>query len=152
MKIEGYFSGIKAANQAVEALNKIGIKDAVADINDHYTNDNPGQNRPGTESSTNSLANLILSNDNPTVDSAYGPMAAANPMVSGMGGFEEIADVNYKVIVNTDENDAERAKQIIAKAGGELDDPNFIVPSGLENIGMDDLVTNMINEMNNITL
>lgn len=37
MKIEGYFSGIKAANQAVEALNKIGIKDAVADINDHYT-------------------------------------------------------------------------------------------------------------------
>ncbi len=30
---------------------------------------------------------LILSNDNPTVDSGYGPMAAANPMVSGMGGF-----------------------------------------------------------------
>lgn len=26
MKIEGYFSGIKAANEAVEALKKVGIK------------------------------------------------------------------------------------------------------------------------------
>lgn len=87
MKIEGYFSGIKAANQAVEALNKIGIKDAVADINDHYTNDNPGQNRPGTESSTNSLANLILSNDNPTVDPGYGPMAACKSNGKRYGRF-----------------------------------------------------------------
>lgn len=152
MKIEGYFSGIKAANETVETLRKIGIKDAVVDINDHYTNDNSGQNRPGTDSSTNSLANFVLSNDNTSVDPSRGPLAAASPMVSGYGRFEEIADVNYKVIVNTDNKNVERAKQIMAKMGGELDDPNFIVPKGLENIGLDDLLTRMINEMNNETL
>jgi hypothetical protein len=149
MKIEGYFSGIKAANEAVEALKKVGIKDAVSDINDHYTTNNPGQNTPGTASSTNSLSSLILSNDNPLSNPSLGPIAAASPMVSGYGRFEEIADVNYKVIVNTDDKDAERAKQIMAKMGGELDDPNFKIPKGLENIGLDDLISSMINDINN---
>lgn len=56
MKIESYFSGIKAANEAVEALKKVGIKDAVADLNDHYT----GNDNPGTASSTNSLASYVM--------------------------------------------------------------------------------------------
>ncbi|AGX43528.1 hypothetical protein [Clostridium saccharobutylicum] len=149
MKIESYFSGIKAANEAVEALKKVGITDAVADINDHFTgNDNPGTNSPGTSSSTNSLANLVLRNDDPVGDPSVRPAAAASPMVSGMGGFEEIADVNYKVIVNIDDNNAERVKQIIAKMGGDLRDPNFKMPKGFEDKSLDDLLTNMINEMN----
>jgi len=77
-----------------------------------------------------------------------GPLAAASPMVSGMGGFEEIADVNYKVIVNTEDNNAEKAKQIIKKMGGDLNDPNFKMPEGLENISLDDLISDMINDMN----
>ena len=77
-----------------------------------------------------------------------GPLAAASPMVSGMGGFEEIADVNYKVIVNTEDNNVEKAKQIIKKMGGDLNDPNFKMPEGLENISLDDLISDMINDMN----
>ena len=77
-----------------------------------------------------------------------GPLAAASPMVSGMGGFEEIADVNYKVIVNTEDNNAEKAKQIIKKMGGDLNDPNFKMLEGLENISLDDLISDMINDMN----
>lgn len=147
MKIEGYFSGIRAANETVEVLKKVGIKDAVADINDHYTgNDNPGRNNPGTDSSTNSLASLVLRSDEPLSDPELGPLAAANPMVSGMGGFEEVADVNYKVIVNVDNNNEEKAKQIMKKMGGNLNDPNFKMPKGLENISLDDLVSTMINE------
>lgn len=147
MKIEGYFSGIKSANETVEVLKKVGIKDAVADINDHYTgNDNPGRNNPGTDSSTNSLASLVLRSDEPLSDPRLGPLAAANPMVSGMGGFEEIADVNYKVIVNTDSENEEKVKQIMKKMGGDLNDPNFKMPKGLENISLDDLVSTMIND------
>jgi hypothetical protein len=148
MKIEGYFSGIKAANEAVDTLKRAGIKDAVADINEHYTgNTNPGKNLPTTASSTNSLANYVLTSDSPLGDPMYGPLKAASPMVSGYGRFEEIADVNYRVIVNVENQDAERAKQIIAKMGGELDDPNFKIPKGLENTSIEDLVTDMINSM-----
>lgn len=148
MKIEGYFSGIKAANEAVDTLKRAGIKDAVADINEHYTgNTNPGKNLPGTASSTNSLANYVLTSDSPLGDPMLGPLAAASPMVSGYGRFEEIADVNYRVIVNADDQNAEKAKQVIAKMGGELDDPNFKIPKGLENTSIEDLVTDMINNM-----
>ncbi|AWK51979.1 hypothetical protein DIC82_13590 [Clostridium beijerinckii] len=148
MKIESYFSGIKAANEAVEALKKVGINDAVVDINDHYTGiNNPGTNLPTTASSTNSLASYVLTSDDPLGDPMLGPLAAASPMVSGMGGFEEIADINYKVIVNADTKNEEKAKQVITKMGGDLNDPNFKMPKGLENISMDDLVSNMINSM-----
>lgn len=121
----------------------------MADINDHYIgNDNSGTNNPGTDSSTNSLASLVLRSDEPLSDPRLGPLAAANPMVSGMGGFEEIADVNYKVIVETENKDAENAKQIIKKIGGDLNDPNFKMPKGLENISLDDLISTMINDVN----
>jgi hypothetical protein len=148
MKLEGYFSGIKAANDAVETLKRAGITDAAADINEHYTgNNNPGINLPTTASSTNSLANYVLTSDIPLGDPMLGPMAAVSPMVSGYGKFEEIADVNYKVIVNADDSNAEKAKQIIVKMGGDLNDPNFKIPEGLKNVSVDDLVTNMINNM-----
>lgn len=148
MKIESFFSGIKAANEAVEALKKVGIN-AVVDINDHYTgNNNSGTNMPGTHSSTNSLASYVLSSDTPLSDPSLAPLAAASPMVSGMGGFEEIADVNYKVIVDSEGEDDEKAKQIIKKIGGDLNDPNFKMPENFKNISLDDLIANMINDMN----
>lgn len=140
MKIEGYFSGIKAANEAVEALKNVGIQDAVADINDHYTGLTDPSNSGAGRNPVN-LSDLVLTND----DHNAGSLAAASPMVSGMGGFEEIADANYRVIVNIDDKDAEKAKQIIAKMGGDLNDPNFKMPKGLENVSLDDLMSNMIN-------
>ncbi len=147
MKIEGYFSGIKAANEAVETLKKVGITDAVADINEHYTGvDNPGGNTPTTDSSTGSLSSYVLRSDEGLSDSRLGPMAAASPMVSGMGRFEEIADANYRVIVNVDGPNEEKAKQIINKMGGDLRDPNFKMPKGLENVSLDDLMSIMIND------
>jgi len=147
MKKEYYFTGIKAANEAAEALKRAGIQAAV-DINDHYTGiDNPGQNTPTTASSSNSLSSYVLNNDD-HMNPGLGPLFAASPMVSGMGGFEEIADVNYKVIVNTGDLNEESVKQIIKKAGGDVDDPNFKMPEGLENISMDELISSMINEVN----
>ncbi len=50
--------------------------------------------------------------------------------------------------VNTEDNNSENAKQIIKKMGGDLNDPNFKMPKGLENVSLDDLISNMINDMN----
>jgi hypothetical protein len=104
MKLEGYFSGIKAANIAVERLNKAGYKEAVADLNDHYILDNnPGVNIPGTDIGAKNLSSYVLNSDEGLDDPRKGPLLAASPMVSGMGGFEEIADVNYRVTVKVEE-------------------------------------------------
>lgn len=141
MKIEGYFSGIKAANETIEALKKVGITDSVVDIKENYAAVSD-QSNSGKGINPINLSDLVLTNDNH--DS--GPLAAASPMVSGYGRFEEIADANYRVIVNADGPSGEKAKQIINKMGGDLRDPNFRMPKGLENISLDDLMSIMIND------
>ncbi|EKQ57712.1 MULTISPECIES: hypothetical protein [unclassified Clostridium] len=143
MKIEGFFSGIKAANETVEALKKVGINDAVVDIKEEDAGISDPGNR-GAGINPINLSDLVLTND----PHDAGPLAAASPMVSGYGRFDEIADVNYRVIVNTDDNNAEKAKQIINKMGGDLRDLNFKMPKGLENISLDDLMSIMINDVN----
>lgn len=62
------------------------------------------------------------------------PLAAASPMVSGMGRFQEVADINCKVVVEVNDRDKENAKSIIKSLGGTTDDPNAKLPKGLDNI------------------
>ncbi|MCX8129622.1 MAG: hypothetical protein N3I35_05910 [Clostridia bacterium] len=120
MKVEGYFAGIKTANEAVSKLKGEGIQKAAVDINDHYRDDrNVETNVPGTETSV-SLSGLVLESDGHGIGKGKSPLNAASPMVSGMAGFEEIADVNCKVIVYVDEENLEKVKQIIRETGGEL--------------------------------
>jgi hypothetical protein len=137
MKIEAYFSGIKNANEAVQKLKNAGFNNALADINDHYVEFNNGvQPRlPGTENAPN-LSSLVLSSGEHIEDSSKKPLDAASPMVSGMGGFEEIMDVNYKVAVNIDLKDVDKAKQIISESGGDLRDPNLDLPHRLKDINL----------------
>lgn len=125
MKIEGFFSNIKTANDAVDKLKSNGFNNAVVDINDHYIDDrNVQTNLPGTETSP-SLSGLILKSDTAVVDRSKAPLTAADPMVSGMGTFDEIADVNSKVIVEADEKDADRVRQVIKSMGGDIESPNI---------------------------
>lgn len=148
MKIEAYFSGIKAANKAVEQLKNAGLKEAVADLNDHYIVDNnPGTNRPGTDIGARNLSSYVLNTDESLNDPRKGPLLAASPMVSGMGGFEEIADVNYRVTVTVEEDNADKARQILAQSGGDLRDPNFKMPKGLSSISTDEVVERLISDM-----
>ncbi|KMT21916.1 hypothetical protein [Clostridium cylindrosporum] len=139
MKIKCFFEGFKNANQAVRELKSTGFSNAYVDINDHYVTGNVTTNMAGTQSAPN-LSGLVLGserNDDPN------PLLAASPMASGMGGFEEIADVNCCVIVETSEADAEKAIQVLKSLGGELDNPNFKIPKGLENVSIDDIISNM---------
>jgi len=139
MKIESYFSGIKNANIAVEKLKSEGFKNAFSDINSHDSINNVIVKEGGVLNAS-SLSGIVLNSSNTLYTTDQGPLAAASPMASGMGGFEEIADVNYKVVVDTDENDGDRAKQIIQELGGDLDDPNFKVPEGLENVSIEEVI------------
>ncbi|MCT8975572.1 hypothetical protein N4T77_03060 [Clostridium sp. CX1] len=135
MKIEAFFSGIKNANKAVEQLKSAGFKNTVADINDHYVEFNNGvQPRfPGTENAPN-LSAMVLSSGEHIEDPSKRPLDAASPMVSGMGGFEEIIDVNYKVIVNLEETELEKAKGIIKEMGGDFKVPNLDLPHRLKDL------------------
>lgn len=145
MKVEGYFANIKTANEAVAKLKEAGFDKAVVDINDHYIDDrNVETNLAGTEMST-SLSGLVLESDANGIGKGKSPLNAASPMVSGMGGFEEIADVNCKVIVNTDERASGQAKQILREMGGDLEGPNFKKPR-LDN-DRDITIYNAIDEM-----
>lgn len=128
MKIEGFFRDLKTANKAVEELKSSGFGNAAADINEHFGSGGNGKrNVPGTQSGI-SLAGVVT--DSALAGSATdtAPMLAASPMVSGMGGFEEIADFNCKVIVDADETEAYEARKIIERMGGTLESPNVKRP------------------------
>lgn len=128
MRIEGFYRNIKEANSAVEELKKAGFNNAAADINDHYTDERDVKTDLPARGDMVSLSDMVLGSGANVTDKSAGPLHAADPMVSGMAGFEEIADVNYKVIIEADEKDEKSIKDIIAKTGGSLDDPNVNRP------------------------
>lgn len=142
MKIEAYFKSIKRANDTVAKLNASGFNKAYSDIKDNISTDlNVATNLAGTESS-GSNSGLVLSsqgyilNDDPGKSS----LEAANPMVSGMGNFEEITDFNCRVVVEVDPNYLDEAKDILSNMGGKLDKPDINIPEhlkGIKNEGID---------------
>lgn len=128
MQKQFYFSDMKAAKQAVQRLKEAGVKKAFVDMNVHYDDDrNVETNIPGTEMST-SLSALVFESDAHGIIRDKAPLSAANPAVSGMGRYEEIADVACSVFVETDDANMERAEQIVKGLGGMLDNPNVAKP------------------------
>lgn len=124
MLIKGFFSEISAANKAVEELEKSGFKDAFVGINDHYMgNRNVSRNLAGTKNAT-SLSELVLYSSSGNTDEGSSPLAASSPMVSGMGTFDDIININYVVSVKADKGNSNKAKDILTNIGGSLDDPN----------------------------
>lgn len=123
MKIEAFFSNMKEANEAVHKLKSSGMQDAFVDLNDHYMEErNVKTNLPGTELST-SLSGLVLESDAHGIGERKSPLNAASPMVSGMGNFEEIAEVQCRVVVNTPDGSEEKVRQIMKDGGGTLENP-----------------------------
>jgi hypothetical protein len=139
MKIECFFSGIKNANEAVQKLKNSGFNNAVVDLNDHY-NISTNREQRATDSRHNpSLSSLIFtSGAGIDTDGESSPLAAASPMVSGMGSFEEITDINYKVILNVEEANIENAKQILKDCGGDLNSPNLDLHKHIKDVTLSD--------------
>lgn len=135
MKFEAFFSGIKNANEVVNKLRSEGIN-AYADINDHYEVNTDARTKYATFLSASSNSDLVLNSGTPSENTDRSPMLTASPMVSGMGGFEEIADVNYKVIVDTDSNNKNKAEDIIKFLGGSMESPNVEIPNHIKNVDL----------------
>ncbi len=129
MRIESYFGNMKEANGTVEKLKTMGYKSAFIDINEGRNEDrNLQTNLAGTETAI-SLSDLVLEGTNAKGTSMdKSPLKAASPMVSGMGTFDEIADVKCRLVVEAGENDKDKIEQIIREAGGMLDNPNIRKP------------------------
>lgn len=135
MEIEAYFSGIKNANGAVEKLKLEGFNNAVVDLNQHTINyNNTKDTLKGI--TAYSISSVVMNSENTSDDITKGPLLAASPMASGMGNFEEIADINYKVILNIDSKDLDKVKRIISSHGGDFKDPNLDINNSIEDINM----------------
>jgi predicted Fe-Mo cluster-binding NifX family protein len=63
-----------------------------------------------------------------------------------MGNFEEVADINCKVVVEVSDGDIENAKSIINSMEGTTDDPNVRMPSELDKINEDALILKNLEE------
>ncbi|MEA4826128.1 MAG: hypothetical protein VB130_05795 [Clostridium sp.] len=126
MQIECFFSGIKNANLAVDNLKNSGFHNSIVDLNEHYNLDSNSEQRlPGSETAPN-LSGLVLNSGDVDNYRKPSPLAAASPMASGMGNFEELTDINYKVVVETDsDEDKKQIEEILKNCGGDLKDPNL---------------------------
>lgn len=145
MKIEGFFSGIKNANEAVEKLKQSGFNNCYSDINEHYTvHNNVETNFPGNEN-TPSLSDLVLRSGDASEVSDKAPLIAASPMVSGFGDFEEVMDVNYKVVANVDEKDEKRVSELLKDMGGTIESPNLNIPDRIKDLNLRNIDTRDLN-------
>jgi hypothetical protein len=144
MKVEAYFSGIKSANEAVDKLKSQGIN-AYSDLNDHYQVNTDVRTKEVGPLSSPSNSDLVLNSGTPSGSTGKSPLLAASPMVSGMGGFEEIADVNYKVIITVDSEKEAAAKSIIEAMGGSMQGPNLEVPKHLKDVDISKADPDFIN-------
>ena len=135
MKIEAFFRGIKNANEVVDKLKREDIK-AYADINDHYQLNIDVENNKGHILSSPTNSGLVLNSGIPMEDRDKSPLLAASPMVSGMGGFEEIEDINYRVVVDADLNNKEKAEKIIRSLGGSMDNPNLNIQKHIKGVDL----------------
>lgn len=136
MQVEAYFKSIKRANDTVNRFKVLGFNKVYSDIKDNSSTElNVRTNHAGTESS-GSNSGLVLKSQGyaSTDDPGKSPLEAASPMVSGMGGFEEIADFNCKVVVEVDSNNVNEVKNILSNMGGKLDNPDTNFPRHLEGI------------------
>ena len=124
MKIRGSFGDLKTANETVNKLKNSGFVNVYVDANDHYIDNRDVKTDMPGAAGGESLADLVLNSGANNLDRENSPLAAANPMVSGMGGFEEITDINYCVFVETNNNDSSKAKDIINSMGGTMENPN----------------------------
>ena len=136
MKIVGYFSNHKRAKETVDKLKSEGFNNAYVDINDHFVDYMDVRTNLAGTSMGPSLAGLILESDEHAIGRKQAPLVAADPMVRGMGNFDEITDINRQVIVETDSRNVRKVKQIISSMGGELENPNIKIPRHTEDINI----------------
>jgi len=116
MKIEAFFSGIKAANEAVAKLKQYGFHKAFVDRNDNSFH-------ADLENLT-SISGLAVESVTNDVDKRTSSPVATNDEENDTNKFKEMSDINYKVTVETSNENEEKLKQIIKNMGGNFNSTN----------------------------
>ncbi|MBB6216968.1 hypothetical protein HNQ80_003073 [Anaerosolibacter carboniphilus] len=118
--ITGYFKSIYGAQKAYNDLKKQGFKNARMDIIDRFPKNADKRIDNVIGSREGSLSSLILKPGEGEISMELRSLYAADPNVSGMGGFSEVADANILVSTTVEDGDEERCKRIIQENDGEV--------------------------------
>lgn len=115
----GYFHTLKEAQQTAKGLRQQGYSGVSVDIVDKFNDGRNAERNSPLGPAVLSLSSLVLSSGDSITSPELGPLLAADPMVSGMGGFEEIADANYMLTVVTNEERVDEVRQFIKNNNGD---------------------------------
>jgi hypothetical protein len=118
--ITGYFKSVYGAQRAQNDLKKQGFKNAKMDIIDRFPKNADKHMDNVIGSSEGSLSSLVLKPEEGTISMELRSAYAADPNVSGMGRFSEVADANILVSVTVEDGDEESCKKIIQDNDGEI--------------------------------
>lgn len=116
MRVKAYFYSLSNANKVKEELNKMGIKSFI-DIIDKYADTyNDKRNIAGTVTGP-SLASLVLKSGYP-FDIRKSPLMMSDPMISGIGDYEEVADFNIQLNIDVTDDKIDSVSKIVNSYNG----------------------------------
>jgi hypothetical protein len=127
MKLEGYYMTVERANEALSKLKTAGFNNAHIQIDDN----NGYIRRNLTNTNDYSLSNLVID----PIEMKKSPLTAVSPIINVTAGFAEFYDNNYKLVVDTDVNSMQRAKDIIKSLGGKFENERPCVGRTNEEVG-----------------
>lgn len=105
-----YFTDTIQAQQALEELKKAGFTDIKLDQLHSSTS---------KTSAINNLSSMVYGNSG--YDRSYGPLLAANPMVSGMSAQNEANPIySFMLTMIVDNDNYQTASDIIRQNGGSI--------------------------------
>ncbi len=120
IRVTGYFQSIYDAQKTYNQLKKQGYKNAALDIIDRFPKNTDQIRENVLGGDEGSLSALVLKPGEGEFSMEARPMLAADPHVSGMAGFSEIADANIMVSVTVEEGEEDIVKKQIQDNGGEV--------------------------------
>lgn len=120
IRITGYFQSLYDAQKTYNQLKKKGYKNVALDIIDRFPKNTDQIRKNVFGGDAGSLSALVLKPEEGEFSMEARPMLAADPNVSGMASFSEIAEANIMVSVTVEEKEEETVRRQIQDNGGEI--------------------------------
>ena len=117
-KIDVYFEKMSQARKAVEKLKSMGYRNAYLDINDRNQTEFSAEINPAGSQNAMSLSSLVLKSKGFRNDASKGPLMASNPMVSGIGPVDDMADPGARLSVSVEDENAGIIRKLLMDMGG----------------------------------
>lgn len=120
IKVTGYFQSIYDAQKTYNQLRKQGYKNTTLDIIDRFPKNTDSIRGNVLGGDEGSLSALVLKPGEGEFSMEARSALAADPHVSGMAGFSEVADANIMVSVTVEDGEEDAVKKQIQNNGGEV--------------------------------